>query len=85
MWGLQGDSEQSHEGRYPIPKIEELFTAMSGGVMLTKLDLSHSYLQLQLNESSKEYRVINTHKGLFEYTRMPFGLASVPSIFQRRP
>ena len=26
---------------------------------------------------------INTHKGLFEYKRLPFGVASAPSIFQR--
>ena len=46
---------------HPIPRIEELFTAMSGGVSFTKLDLSHAYLQLQLDESAKEYLVINTH------------------------
>ena len=27
--------------------------------------------------------MINTHKGLFEYKRLPFGVASAPSIFQR--
>ena len=57
---------------HPIPRIEELFTAMSGGVSFTKLNLSHAYLQLQLDKSAKEYLVNNTHKGLFEYTRMYF-------------
>lgn len=27
--------------------------------------------------------VINTHKGLFKYKRLPFGLSSSPAIFQR--
>ena len=68
---------------HTIPRIKELFTAMSGGVLFTKLDLSHACLQLQLDESTKDYLVINTHKGLFEYTHIPFGVASTLSIFQR--
>ena len=47
-----------------------------------KLDLLHAYLQLLLEEESKEYLTINTHKGLFEYDRLPFGVSSAPSIFQ---
>ena len=27
--------------------------------------------------------VINTHKGLFRYTRLPFRISSVPGIFQQ--
>ena len=68
---------------HPIPRMEDLFNAMSGGLSFSKLDLSHAYLQLQVDESSRDYLVINTHKGLFEYTRMPFGVASAPSVFQR--
>ena len=68
---------------HPIPKIDELFAALSGGLSFTKLDLSHAYLQLLLDDSAREYLVVNTHKGLFEYTRMPFGIASAPAIFQR--
>ena len=30
-----------------------------------------------------KYVVVNTHKGLFRYTRLPFGIASAPGIFQR--
>ena len=26
---------------------------------------------------------INTHKGLFQYNRLPFGISAAPSIFQR--
>ena len=67
---------------YPLPRIEELFAAVSGGKIFSKLDLSHAYLQLQLDEASKEYVTINTHRGLYRYTRMPFGVASAPAIFQ---
>ena len=69
--------------KYPIPRIDDLFTSLSGGKKFTKLDLSHAYQQIQLEEQSKKYVTINTHKGLFVYNRLPFGVSSAPSIFQR--
>ena len=69
---------------YPIPRIEELLESLSGGKQFSKLDLSHAYLQITLDALSRRLVTINTHKGLFEYTRLPFGIASAPSIFQRR-
>ena len=67
--------------RYPI--VEDLFARLSGGKHFTKLDLSHAYQQLPLDVDSMKYVVVNTHKGLFRYTRLPFGTASAPGIFQR--
>ncbi|XP_046373937.2 uncharacterized protein K02A2.6-like [Haliotis rufescens] len=69
--------------QYPIPTLEDLCTKLSGGVKFTKLDMSHAYQQLVLDEESRKYVVINTHKGLFRYTRLPFGVSSAPAIFQR--
>lgn len=68
---------------HPIPRSEDIFAAMAEGVSFSKLDLSHAYLQLQLDDEARDYLVINTHKGLFEYTRMPFEITSAPAIFQR--
>ena len=36
-----------------------------------------------MEEESKKYTTINTHKGLFEYNRLCYGIASAPGIFQR--
>ena len=69
--------------RYPIPLIQDLFAGLNGGKFFTKLDLSHAYLQLLVDDKAKELLVINTHKGLFRYNRLPFGIASAPGIFQR--
>ena len=63
--------------------MDELVAALAGGKTFTKLDLSNEYLQLTLDEPSKEYLFINTHKGLFKYNRLPFGVSSAPAIFQR--
>ena len=45
--------------------------------------MSHAYQQLLLEEESKQYLTINTHRGLFRYNRLPFGVYSAPAIFQR--
>ena len=67
---------------YPLPRIDELF-ALSGDTVFSTLDFSHAYNQLPLDEKAQELTTINTHKGLYQYTRLPFGVASAPAIFQR--
>ncbi|KAJ8346679.1 hypothetical protein SKAU_G00280800 [Synaphobranchus kaupii] len=69
--------------QYPLPRIDELFAKLSGGVIFTKLDMSHAYQQLVLDPESWPVVTINTHKGLFQYTRLPFGVSSACAIFQR--
>ncbi|CAG2195305.1 unnamed protein product [Mytilus edulis] len=68
---------------YPIPKTEDLYATLGGGQEYTKLDLNQAYQQIELDEDSKRYVTINTHKGLFRYNRLPYGVASSPGIFQR--
>ena len=69
--------------KYLIPKVEDLFASLSGGKSFTTLDMSQAYQQLVLEEPSKKLVMINTPKALFQYDRLPFGIASVPGIFQR--
>lgn len=69
--------------KYPLPRIDELFTKLHGGQQFTKLDLSSAYNQLRLDNESQKLTCINTHKGLYVYTRLVFGLSSAPAIFQR--
>ena len=68
---------------YPIPRVEELFAVLRGGEKFSKIDLSSAYQQIVLDEQSRPYTTINTHKGLFMYNRLTFGIASAPAIFQR--
>ena len=63
---------------HPIPKVDLLATIKS----FTKLDLRDNYQQLVLDEASQKLLVINTHRELFRYTRLPFGVSSAPGIFQ---
>ena len=68
---------------YPLPLVQDLFASLANGKSFTKLDLAHAYQQLPLDKNSRPYTTINTHRGLFRYTRLPFGVAAAPAIFQR--
>ena len=68
--------------QYPLPRPEDIFSTLAGGQRFSKLDLASAYQQLILDESSRQYVTVNTHKGLYRYTRLPFGVASAPAVFQ---
>ena len=76
-------NKQLEVEKYPLPTVNELFSKLNGGVQFSKIDLSMAYNQLKLNEQSQNLTVINTHRGLFKFTRLVFGLSSAPAIFQR--
>ena len=42
----------SHLESYPLPRTDDLFSALPGGTSFTKLDLAQTFLQLPLNEES---------------------------------
>ena len=69
--------------QYPLPKTEDVFANLAGGEKFTKLDLRQAYLQLHLSDESKPLLTINTHKGLYRYNRMTYGISPAPSIWQR--
>jgi len=70
------------EQPYPLPTAEDIFATLAGGKYFTVLDLSQAYSQLELDEESRKYLTINTHKGLYEYTRLAYGVSTAPHIFQ---
>ncbi|XP_037561542.1 uncharacterized protein K02A2.6-like [Dermacentor silvarum] len=74
----------SHLEQYPLPKVEDIFAALSGGEVFSTLDLRNAYNQLPLDDEARKIAVLNTHRGLYCYNRLAFGIASAPALFQRR-
>ena len=56
---------------------------MAGGTSFSKIDLKHAYLQLQVREEEQHLLTLNTHRGLYKPTRLMYGIASAPAIWQR--
>ena len=69
--------------QYPIPTAQDLYATLAGGKKFSKIDLSQAYLQMELDPESQKYCTINTHRGLYQFTRLPFGIASAPATFQK--
>lgn len=68
---------------HPLPTVDELFATVAGGERFSKIDLSQAYLQLEVRPEDGELLTLSTHRGLFRPTRLMYGVASAPAIFQR--
>ncbi|KAJ8332775.1 hypothetical protein SKAU_G00416710 [Synaphobranchus kaupii] len=65
----------------PLPTTEELTAQFHGSTVFSKLDLRQGYLQVPLHPERRNLTAFITHKGVFRYKCMAFGLR--PSCFQK--
>ena len=70
---------------YPLPRFDDTLDAMGSGKakFMSTLDCFSGYLQVEMEENSKEKTAFIIHSGLYEYNYMPFGCTNAPALFQR--
>lgn len=73
----------SQIAEYPLPRIDELLVSFNQKRWFSKLDMINAYLQLDLDDVSRDLITINTSLLLFRYKRLPFGIDSSPALIQR--
>ena len=66
----------------PLPVPEEAFTSLVEGNVFVALGLADAYTQLRIAPESAPLLTMNTHKGLFRYKRLIYGISSAAAIFQ---
>lgn len=69
---------------YPLPNIDFILNSLRGAKYMTSIDLKSAYWQLKLDSSSKEKTAFSVPgRGLFQFTRMCFGLSTAAQTLQR--
>ena len=68
---------------FPLLKIDDLLDQLGKSRYFSTLDLKSGYWQIQVHPSSQAKTTFTTHKGLFEFRVMPFGLMNASAAFQR--
>ena len=68
---------------YPIPHVHDFAAGLAGCKVFSKVDLVKGYHQVPVREADVPKTAIETPFGLFEFTRMPFGLKNAAQTFQR--
>ena len=68
---------------FTLPNIQDIFDKLRGAQYFSALDCASGYWQAPLAEEERAKTAFTTLTGQYEYFRMPFGLKSAPSTFQR--
>ena len=69
--------------RFHIPNVEDTLYQMNGVTVFSKLELTQSFHQIELEESSRYINTLVCHKGLYRYKRLIFVINSAPELHQR--
>jgi len=76
-------NEVAISNEFPLPKQEDILQALSGSQWLSTLDALAGFTQMEIEKTEREKLAFRTHRGLWQFVRMPFGYKNGPSIFQR--
>ncbi|GFU36130.1 retrovirus-related Pol polyprotein from transposon 297 [Trichonephila clavipes] len=68
---------------YPLPLIEDILDKLQDTRVFSTIDLRNGFFHVPVNKQSRPYTSFVTQNGQFQFLKMPFGLSTCPSRFQR--
>ena len=64
----------------PLPTAEQIFAKLTED---TNFDISKGNWQIPIREEYQDYTIFISHRGLYRFRIMPFGLMNAPVTFSR--
>jgi transposase InsO family protein len=74
---------QTQKDAFPLPRIDQIWQTLSNARYFASLDLLMGYHQVEVEPKDRFKTAFLTHRGLYIYNVMPFGLCNAPATFQR--
>lgn len=68
---------------YPLPRIDELLDELSPTDTFTTLDARAAYRSIDVHPNDRPKTAFSDGYCLFQFCRLPFGLSTAPTTFQR--
>jgi len=68
---------------YPLPRIDEILDSLTGRTWFTVLDSRSAYWAISVHPDDRQKTAFTDGYRLLQFRRLPFGLSTAPTTFQR--
>lgn len=77
-------NDRTRRDAYPLPHQDRILGRLGASKYLSTIDLSKAFWQIPLDPESRKYTAFRVFgRGLFQFTRLPFGLVNSPASLSR--
>lgn len=68
---------------HPIPTFDDFLCRLSKAKWFSRLDIKEAFHQVELAKNCRHITTFISHRGMFRYKRLMFGVSSAPEAFQK--
>lgn len=68
---------------FVMPTVDDILPRMNAANFFTRLDVKDAFHQIELEETSRSITTFITHRGMYRYKRLMFGISCAPEQYQK--